>query len=76
MTLTSLGLGLVSDVGVFVAHANHDGDVTGASDDGGEDGARSVITGETGLDHSRAIVDDQRGGFLVVTHLDWIDWLI
>merc|ERR1712179_624728 len=66
---TSLGLSLVTDVGVLVAHADHNRDVTGASNDGREDGARSVIAGETGLDHSGAIVDDQRGGFLVVAHL-------
>merc|ERR1712179_735792 len=66
---TSLGLSLVTDVGVLVAHAHHDRDVTGTSNNGREDGARSVIAGETGLDHSGAIVDDQRGGFLVVAHL-------
>ena len=46
---TSLGLGLVTDVGILVAHADHDADVTGAANDGGEDGAGSVITGEAGL---------------------------
>merc|ERR1719283_302556 len=63
---TSLGLGLVTDVGVLVAHADHDGDVTGASNDGGEDGAGSVISGETALDHTGAIVNDQSSGILLV----------
>merc|ERR1712179_320685 len=55
---TSLGLGLVTD-----------GDVTGASNDGGEDGAGSVIAGETALDHTGAIVNDQSCGILfVVAH--------
>ena len=49
LTLTSLGLSLVTDVGVFVAHTDHDADVTGTANDGGEDGAGSVITGEAGL---------------------------
>merc|ERR1712179_784695 len=66
---TSLGLGLVTDVGVLVAHTDHDGDVTGASNDGGEDGAGSVIAGETALDHTGAIVNDQSCGILfVVAH--------
>lgn len=41
--------------------------VTGAADDGGEDGARGVIAGEASLAHTRSVVDNQRGNF-VVTH--------
>merc|ERR1712136_48554 len=67
---TSLGLGLVTDVGVFVAHANHDAGVARATDDRGKNGARRVITGKTGFAHARSIVDDQRRRFFVVTHLD------
>ena len=51
--LTSLRLGLVTDVGVLVAHADHDRDVPGPADDRGEDGARSVIAGESGLKNER-----------------------
>jgi len=66
---TSLGLSLVADVGIFVAHADHDAGVFGPADDGGEDGARSVITGEAGLAHAGAIVDNQCSGlFVVVAH--------
>merc|ERR1719300_2304995 len=65
---TSLGLSLVTDVGVLVAHADHDGDMAGTTNDGGEDGTGSVISRETALDHAGAIVNDQSGGFLVVTH--------
>merc|ERR1719282_1270467 len=68
---TSLGLSLVADVGIFVAHADHDAGVFGPADDGGEDGARSVITGEAGLAHAGAIVDNQSTGlFVVVAHLE------
>merc|ERR1712131_108797 len=66
---TSLGLGLVTDVAVLVAHTDHDSGVFGATDDGREDGAGSVISGEASLAHSGSIVNDQRGGLLVVTHL-------
>merc|ERR1719370_1744340 len=65
---TSLGLSLVADVGVLVAHTDHDGDMARTANDGGEDGAGSVISGESTLDHSGAIVNDQSCGFLVVTH--------
>ena len=39
----------------------------GASNDGGEDSPGSVITGESGLAHSGAIVHDKSGNILV-TH--------
>ena len=38
-----------------------------ATDDGGEDSPGGVITGETGLAHAGAIVNDQSGD-LIVTH--------
>merc|ERR1719447_298085 len=49
---TSLGLGLVADVAVLVTHADHDAGITGASDDGGKDGARGVVAGESGFAHA------------------------
>jgi hypothetical protein len=42
--------------------------VTGAAHDGGEDGAGSVISGETGLAHAGAVVNDQSSN-IVVTHV-------
>merc|ERR1711931_358777 len=66
---TSLGLGLVADVGILVAHTHHDRHMARTSNDGGKDSTGSVISGETTLDHTRSIVDDQSGGLLiVVTH--------
>merc|ERR1719341_445937 len=65
---TSLGLGLVTDIGVLLSHTDHDSLVTGMANDGGEDGAGSVISGETGLAHAGAIVDDQSSN-VFVTHL-------
>ena len=50
---TTLGLGLVSDVRVFGAHADHDTLVTGTANNGGVDGAGSVITGKASLDKTR-----------------------
>ena len=45
----ALALRLVADVRILLAHAHHHALVTGATDDGGKDGARGVVTGETGL---------------------------
>jgi hypothetical protein len=39
-----------------------------ATDDRREDGAGSVVSGETGLAHAGAIVYDQ-GSYFVVTHI-------
>ena len=64
---TSLALGLVSDVRVLLTHTDHDALVTGATDDGREDGTGCVVTGEAGLAHAGAVVDYQRSN-VVVTH--------
>ena len=65
---TSLGLGLITDVRVLLSHSNHDTLMPGATDDRGEDGAGSVISGESGLAHTGAIVHNEGSNF-VVTHL-------
>jgi len=66
---TSLGLGLISDVGVFLSHTDHDTLMSGASDDGGEDSSGSIISSETGFAHTGSIVYDKSGNILV-THID------
>jgi len=66
---TPLGLGLVSNIGVLLTHTDHDTLVPWATDDGWEDSPGGVITGETGLAHAGAIVNDQSGN-VFVTHLD------
>merc|ERR1740122_227254 len=65
---TSLGLGLVTDVGVLLSHTDHHSLVAGATDDGGEDGSGSVISGKSSLAHAGAIVTDKSSNVLV-THL-------
>merc|ERR1719187_2181354 len=64
---TSLGLGLVTDIGILLSHTDHHTLVVGAADDGGEDGAGSVVSGESGLAHAGAVVNDQSSNILV-TH--------
>jgi hypothetical protein len=62
---TTLGLSLISDIAVLVSHTQHDVGVTGASNDGREDSAGSVISGETGLNHSGSVVNDKGLNFFV-----------
>merc|ERR1711951_28058 len=64
---TPLGLGLVSYIGVLLSHTDHHTLVTGATNDGGEDSAGSVISSESSLAHAGAIVNDQSSNVLV-TH--------
>jgi hypothetical protein len=44
-----------------VAHAGHDVLVAGASDNRGENGARRIVSGESGLAHARAVVNNEGG---------------
>merc|ERR1719301_262300 len=68
---TSLGLGLVTDIGVLLSHTDHHSLVAGAADDGGEDSSGSVISGESSLAHAGAIVNNKSGNVLV-THLGFL----
>jgi hypothetical protein len=65
---TTLGLGLVADVGVLLVHANHDTGVLRATDDGGEHSAGGIVTGEASLAHAGAVVHYERLYIFVVTH--------
>merc|ERR1712038_1000847 len=49
---TSLGLGLITNIGVLLSHTDHDTLVPWATNDGWEDSPGGVITGETGLAHA------------------------
>ena len=64
---TSLALGLVSDVGILLSHTNHDSLVARASNNGGEDCTRSIVSSETGLAHTGSIVYNQRS-YVLVAH--------
>ena len=62
---TTLGLGLVTDVGVLLSHTNHHTGVARSSNNGRKDGTRCVVSGETGLAHSGSIVDNQCLHFVI-----------
>merc|ERR1712036_129763 len=65
---TSLGLGLVSNIGILLSHTNHHTLVAGTANNGGEDSSGSVISGEASLAHAGAIVNDKSSN-VFVTHL-------
>merc|ERR1739848_620573 len=65
---TSLGLSFISNIGIFLSHTDHDTLMTGASNDGGEDGPWGIISGESSLAHSRSIVNDKSSS-IFVTHV-------
>merc|ERR1719474_208414 len=66
---TPLALGLVADIGVLLTHTDHHTLVAGTANNGGEDGTRSVITGEAGLAHAGAVVNNE-SCHVFVTHLE------
>ena len=43
--------------------------MTGSADDGGENGTRRIVAGETGFAHAGAVVNNQSCN-LIVTHVD------
>merc|ERR1712014_506096 len=65
---TSLGLSLVTDIGILLTHTDHDTLVSWASNNGWEDSPGGVITSESGFAHAGAIVNDKSGG-IFVTHV-------
>ena len=62
---TTLALGLVADVGVLLSHTHHHALVTRSTDDGGEDGTRSIVSSKTGLAHTGSIVYNERSNVIV-----------
>merc|ERR1719320_678806 len=65
---TSLGLGLISNIGILLSHTHHHTLETGTSNNGGEDSSGSVISCKSSLAHVGAIVND-KGSNVFVTHL-------
>merc|ERR1719483_1485808 len=65
---TSLGLCLISYIGILLSHTNHHSLVAGASNNGWEDGTWSIISSETSLAHAGAIVTDKSSN-VFVTHI-------
>merc|ERR1712128_167898 len=64
---TSLGLCFISNIGILLSHTDHHSLLAGTSNNGGEDGTRSIISSETSLAHAGAIVTDKSSN-VFVTH--------
>merc|ERR1719204_2655808 len=56
---TSLGLSLISNIGILLSHTDHDTLVSWSSNNGWEDGSWSIVSGESSLAHAGAIVNNQ-----------------
>merc|ERR1712128_252945 len=65
---TSLGLSLVSYIGVLLSHAHHDSLVSGPANNRGEDSPGGIISSKASLAHAGAIVTNQ-GSYVLVTHV-------
>merc|ERR1719500_2482138 len=65
---TSLGLSLISNIGILLSHTDHHTLVAGTSNNGGEDSSGSIISSKSSLAHAGAIVNDKSGN-VFVTHL-------
>jgi len=57
---TTLGLSLVTDVRVLLAHANHHALMARTANDGREHGTRGIISRETGLHHAGTVINNER----------------
>merc|ERR1719268_532054 len=68
---TSLGLGLISNIGILLSHTAHHTLVAGTANNGGEDSSGSVISSETSLAHAGAIVNNKSSN-IIVTHLEYL----
>jgi hypothetical protein len=64
---TTFGLGLITDVRVFLTHTNHDTLMSWATDDRWEHGTWGIISGKASFAHSGSIVNDEGCNFFV-TH--------
>merc|ERR1712187_581346 len=60
---TSLRLGFITDIGVFLTHTDHNTLVSRSANGGGEDSSGSIITSETALAQTGTVVDNQVGSF-------------
>merc|ERR1712109_442729 len=72
---SSLGLGLVSDIGVLLSHTNHHALMSWSAHNRGEDSSRSIVSGETGLAHAGAVVDNEGSNFIIHGESGFLDLL-
>merc|ERR1711881_332896 len=67
---TSLGLGLISNIGIFLTHTHHHTLMARASNNGWEHSSRGIITSKASFAHARTIVNDKSSN-VFVTHFEF-----
>merc|ERR1719507_2551077 len=67
---TSLGLSLISNIGILLSHTNHHTLVARTANNGGEDSSGSVISSKSSLAHAGAIVNNKSSN-VFVTHFEF-----
>merc|ERR1719154_546347 len=65
---TSLGLSLISNIGILLSHTDHHTLVARTANNGGEDSTGSIISSKSSLAHAGAIVNNKSSN-VFVTHL-------
>ena len=68
---TSLYLSLISDVDLLVVSSNHGGLDLGSSNDGRENGSRSIISTESCLYHTGSVVNNESSFFVFFSHFEF-----
>merc|ERR1712099_31759 len=66
---TSLGLGFISNIGVFLTHTNHYTLMAGTTNDRWKDSSGSIISCKACFAHTRSIVNDKSSN-IFVTHFE------
>merc|ERR1719474_906605 len=66
---TSLGLGLISNIGILLSHTDHHTLMAGTANNGGEDSSGSIISSKSSLAHAGAIVNNESSN-VFVTHFN------
>merc|ERR1719262_486679 len=66
---TPLGLGLISNISVFLTHTNHYTLMARASNNGWEHSPWGIVSSKASFAHARAIVNDKSSN-VFVTHVD------
>merc|ERR1712077_110648 len=62
---TSLGLGLISNIGILLSHTDHHTLVARTANNGGEDSSGSVISSKSSFAHAGAIVNNKSSNVFV-----------
>merc|ERR1719419_1971057 len=66
---TSLGLGLISNIGILLSHTDHHTLMAGTANKGGKDSSGSIVSSKSSLANAGAIVNNKSSN-VFVTHFN------